>query len=113
MAREKESERADREAVVKKKVQLTSLVKWRRVTATASVLKVLELIVVLRSERGDTEANKPASSGIKCARSAVRQGPRRRVSFSRGAGGGGAEIAGASLGRSRSRSAPAPGARPL
>lgn len=118
-ARGKGSERADREAVVKRKkkknVQLTSLIKWRRVRATASVLKVLELIVARRrnpDERGDTEGSEPASSWIERARSAERRGPRRRVS-SRGAAGGGAEIAGASLGRSRSQSTPAPGARPL
>lgn len=67
MARGKESMRADREAVVKKKkIQLTSLVKWRRVTATASVLKVLELIVARRrnrGERGDTEPTSRRAAG--------------------------------------------------
>ena len=56
-------------------VESASLVKWRRVTATASVLMVLELIVARRrsrGERGDTEAKERASSRIECARSAVR-----------------------------------------
>lgn len=47
--------------------KLTSLAKWSRVTATASVLAVREFIVARRSslgERGSKDANTPVRSGL-------------------------------------------------
>lgn len=117
--------RADGEAVAK---ELTSLAKWSRVTAKASVLAVRELIVARRrspGERGREDANTPGRS-----RRAGAAGSGRRVRWAgwqsgegRGGSGlgvllsrsfaGGAEGAGAARGRSRSRSAQAPRARLL
>lgn len=63
--------RADAEAVAK---ELTSLAKWRRVTATAIVLAVRELIVARRrspGKRGSKDANTPvcvgAAGAVQCS----------------------------------------------
>lgn len=84
--------RADGEAVAK---ELTSLAKWRRVTARASVLAVLELIVARRrgpDERGGKDANTPVRSGRTSAagsvgravgRTAERREPGRRAGCGR------------------------------